>query len=385
MDLSFSSFFSCSLSITFFTILLYLIMKNDLILTKIGIISVYFFMMIIIVRGILPFDFHAIPLTTTYPSQILIPSLQKIVLISLFKNNVININLLSILIFFWVFIALCLLFIKGMGYYKFYQRVKRLPRLNNNNIENIFNKVFKVIFPYKRNTFVLKRIDSISTPAVFGLIHPIIFIPKITYTEEELYYIFLHELLHVKHKDFLVKVICDIISSMNWWNPILSKVLPSLLKQTQEMYVDYSISNPLKKEEKYLYLNCLRKTIVNSFSKKTNDSIYTLFDSASKKNLLQRIYLITHPEVKGKSKSAISISLLIFVLSLTFVFEAFNVPKYTEDKQKVFYMDIEDSYYIENGKSFDLYLNGEYVYTTPTIIEDFKDLPIYQTLPQKEN
>lgn len=165
----------------------------------------------------------------------------------------------------------------------------------------------------------------------------------------------------------------------------MSKVMPSLLKQIQEMYVDFSISNPLKKEEKYSYLNCLSKTILNSFSKNTNESIYTLYDSTSKKNLLQRIYFITHPQVKGSSKTAISIFLSLFVISLTFVVEAFNIPRYTKDTQKVFYMDTEDSYYIENGKNFDLYLNGEYVYTTPTIIQDFKKLPIYKISPNEED
>ena len=48
-------------------------------------------------------------------------------------------------------------------------------------------------------------------------------------------------------------------------------------------------------------------------------------------------------------------------------------------------MDTEDSYYIENGKNFDLYLNGEYVYTTPTIIQDFKKLPIYKISPNEED
>lgn len=360
-------------------------MQNNLIIRKIGIISMYFFMMIIIVRGILPFDFYAILLTKTFPSKTLIPTLQKIVSISLFNNNDINITLLFVLKFFWIFIALCLLLKKGLGYYKFYQRAKCLPELKDENIQIIFNKAFKVIFPNKKHTFSIKKIDTISTPAVFGLIHPIIFVPSIAYTKKEFYYIFLHEFLHVKHKDFLVQVICDIISSMNWWNPILSKVMPSLLKQIQEMYVDFSISNPLKKEEKYSYLNCLSKTILNSFSKNTNESIYTLYDSTSKKNLLQRIYFITHPQVKGSSKTAISIFLSLFVISLTFVVEAFNIPRYTKDTQKVFYMDTEDSYYIENGKNFDLYLNGEYVYTTPTIIQDFKKLPIYKISPNEED
>ena len=33
---------------------------------------------------------------------------------------------------------------------------------------------------------------------------------------------------------------------------------------------------------------------------------------------------------------------------------------------------------IKNGKRFDLYLDGRYVYTTNEIIDDFKNLPIYE-------
>ena len=60
-----------------------------------------------------------------------------------------------------------------------------------------------------------------------------------------------------------------------------------------------------------------------------------------------------------------------------FVFEAYNKPAYSESGQPVFYLNEENSYYIQRGDSYDLYLDGSYVYTTDTILSEFKDLPVY--------
>ena len=66
------------------------------------------------------------------------------------------------------------------------------------------------------------------------------------------------------------------------------------------------------------------------------------------------------------------------MLSFTFVFERSVRQEYDTCGDEVFYFVEGNSYYIKNGKRFDLYLDGRYVYTTNEIIDDFKNLPIYE-------
>ena len=53
---------------------------------------------------------------------------------------------------------------------------------------------------------------------------------------------------------------------------------------------------------------------------------------------------------------------------------------YDENGNEVFfYLDSsDDNYYIQNATQYDLYLNGRYVYTDDIIIDDFKELPVYE-------
>ena len=82
--------------------------------------------------------------------------------------------------------------------------------------------------------------EGISTPAAFGLFHPVILLPNIEFTETELYCVLLHELIHIKHRDWGIKVIMDFISCIHWWNVCVSILLDVYKRQlggfAYEMY-----------------------------------------------------------------------------------------------------------------------------------------------------
>ncbi|MCI9531145.1 MAG: hypothetical protein HFH38_05260 [Lachnospiraceae bacterium] len=59
----------------------------------------------------------------------------------------------------------------------------------------------------------------LETPGIFGLIHPKILMPPTSYTKDELYYIFKHEMLHYYHRDMLVMLFCQGLCIAYWWNP----------------------------------------------------------------------------------------------------------------------------------------------------------------------
>ena len=128
-------------------------------------------------------------------------------------------------------------------------------------------------------------------------------------------------------------------------------------------------------------MNCLKKSIPSSSPNKLHESAYAINNISSEEKLKQRILSITSAHSKKTSVLVIIISFLLFVTSFTFVFEAFNIPRYDENGNRVFTNVEGNSYFVQNGGSYDLYLNGEYVYTTDTIISNFKDLPVYPANP----
>jgi len=62
--------------------------------------------------------------------------------------------------------------------------------------------------------------DAISTPFVIGLIHPRIYLPSIL-GEKERQYILLHEQVHLKRKDHLIKIISYATLCLHWFNPLV--------------------------------------------------------------------------------------------------------------------------------------------------------------------
>jgi bla regulator protein BlaR1 len=65
---------------------------------------------------------------------------------------------------------------------------------------------------------------SVSTPAVHGLIKPVIILPlgmAEKLTEDQMRHVFLHELAHIKRRDLLVNWLAHVMRAVHWFNPVI--------------------------------------------------------------------------------------------------------------------------------------------------------------------
>lgn len=69
---------------------------------------------------------------------------------------------------------------------------------------------------YKKNVY---QSDKISSPFVFGLINPKIYIP-FGIAENEIDYVLSHEQYHIKRRDYIIKPIAFLILVLHWFNPL---------------------------------------------------------------------------------------------------------------------------------------------------------------------
>jgi len=68
-----------------------------------------------------------------------------------------------------------------------------------------------------KNIFEAK---NLKTPFVFGLINPRIYLPAgLDATERR--YILLHEQIHIRRKDYIIKILAFLILSIHWFNPLV--------------------------------------------------------------------------------------------------------------------------------------------------------------------
>ena len=102
-----------------------------------------------------------------------------------------------------------------------YQRCRRefktsLP------VQNDFVKEWLSDHPLRRK-MEIRSITGISTPLTYGIIHPVILMPKNTAWENEhqLQYMLFHEYVHIRRFDTVSKLIITATVCLHWFNPMV--------------------------------------------------------------------------------------------------------------------------------------------------------------------
>ena len=95
----------------------------------------------------------------------------------------------------------------------------------------------------------------LKSPMLSGIIHPKILIsPELinSLSEEELKYVFMHGLAHIKRMDLIINTICILIQSVYWFNPIIWYSIYKM-KQDCEISCDGTVLTVLSFEENKKY------------------------------------------------------------------------------------------------------------------------------------
>lgn len=378
MELSLPAFFSSSIAITILTMAVLIITRNIKLLSKCGIFTSYFCVILIIFRGILPFDFYTIKLTKSYYSFTILPKMQEFLQHELISAPVYTLTVESLFLGIWGIGIVFFVTKRILNYIFFYKYLKQLPILStNSSYYDVFKSLYKEMFP-RKCVCDLVYSDRISSPVVFSGRKPIIVLPKKDYNMAEFQFIIRHELSHLKHKDFYVKLLCDFICAIHWWNPVVSKYLLPITIQLQELITDFSVTKKATPNQTVIYLNCLKNTLLYTQAQKQKSS-YSFIGLHTKKSIYQRVYFLTH-RYKMFSPLSMVIASMLFIISFTFVFEPASNPDVTEEGYPAFWcMPPNSSYYIRNGDLYDLYLGNKFVDTFDFIYNEFKDLPIYDS------
>lgn len=111
-------------------------------------------------------------------------------------------------------------------------------------------------YHFKRQIQV-KQAQGIITPVTYGVINPIILLPKSLkeYKEEQLKLMIVHELTHIKHFDVLWKWLLLLAVSIHWFNPFV--------------WITYILAN------RDIELSC-DETVIRSLSKEISKSSYAM-------------------------------------------------------------------------------------------------------------
>lgn len=68
--------------------------------------------------------------------------------------------------------------------------------------------------------YEIKESPVVSQPYTVGLFRPVIYLPYFKLSDEELYFVLVHEIQHIKSHDNLKRLLFLIIQALFWWNPL---------------------------------------------------------------------------------------------------------------------------------------------------------------------
>ncbi len=157
-------------------------------------------------------------------------------------------------------IGMILYFIYGMLYYIYtIKTIKKGISLSETIWQRVLSEVQKELHINKKIS-LYGKID-VAQPCTIGILKQYILIPSLLVNqlnETEMKAILRHECMHMKRNDVLLKAAMQILSCLNWFNPLFA-ILRNSLYDWIEVGCDEELTEKFTKEEKKTYIKVLLK------------------------------------------------------------------------------------------------------------------------------
>lgn len=192
-----------------------------------------------------------------------------------------------------------IIWVVGMVIFLFYSIISYIKVINN----------LKTAILVKDNIF---ETDRNTTPFVCGFIKPKIFIP-VGMSENELSYILVHEQVHIKRLDYLIKPVAFLVLVVHWFNPLIWLSFAYMSKD-MEMSCDERVLKKLGNDIKGCYSNSLLSLSVKRSGLLTGSPL--AFGESNIKSRIKNIITYKKPTI------GIIVAAIIVTTSLIVAFTA---------------------------------------------------------------
>ena len=280
------------------------------------------------------------------------------------KENLITNEIGNIFIYIWITV-MCMFFI----YYVITSIIFKI-KIGKKEIKD--KKILEILEFTKKEMGVKTKVKLLEQnykkiPCIYGIFRPKILVTKeiLKKDDENLKFIFMHELAHLKKHDLILNKILILITTIHWFNPIIWYCFKQI-RQDMELKADEMVLNKIKKEEEKTYAKTLVKLL--PISEEEKQPIKLLCVTDEKKNMERRIKMIKLSDKFKEYKTLIGITTLLIVLCIgTFIFTKIKTQENQVEIQtnRVQYFETPNRIvYKEKGKdNYYVLKQGEPIYT----------------------
>ncbi|MFR1202867.1 MAG: M56 family metallopeptidase [Blautia sp.] len=275
-----------------------------------------------------------------------------------------------LLLCFWLVIAFIKFIILTMNYMCFWKKIKYAKAYDSEQIERVKEKVTRIIG--KEVRFYAILFSEMKAPVAVGVRrkkHVIILSDK--FSDDELFYILLHELTHLISGDLCIKFMGEILGCIFWWNPVY-RYLQKDMGQLLEIKCDLNVANKLDKKETKRYLSiilenfkrCNMRGKITTSNKigKISVGLFSENKGGGTKERFKTIYNCKMNIKKHRRNKLILVVLVFIVFQSSYLFipiPSYEAPIADIEEDGAEFLNPDKSYIIRrNGKYF-MQVNGE--------------------------
>lgn len=313
MILNIYTVFMSILCCDIFTILLYLIFTRTRFVVKFSVYPLLLLIILSITRLLLNVEF---PNTPILPSKTIYPAVMTFLESTPFANlsDVLSFQIYELLIFLWIAGTLYALLRLCFQEYRFHKYLSKEPCSTDKRLYSVLGQISNG----KSGKLRIVESSLISTPMIAGLFHPTIYLPKLSFSDTELYHVLSHEWTHYLHKDIWTKFLVRILCAIYWWNPVvylLKNSVDNILETKSDLY----LTKGMPEEGSIDYLQTLLSVTRKAYSKQQAipPVAIGLIPNKKKHQLEQRFHFVLEKKTSDRKLKAYAV-LLSLVMLLTF-------------------------------------------------------------------
>ncbi|MGG2115109.1 M56 family metallopeptidase [Bacillus bombysepticus] len=234
-------------------------------------------------------------------------------------------SLYKLALYVWLAGVIILAAITFLTNRRLYSYIKKQPDITDEQVTTVFNRCKQSM--KMKKAVSLRLAGKIASPTVFSFFRPKVLLSKKhmkVLNEQQLQYVFYHELAHIKRNDVAVNWIMYSLIILNWFNPILWYAY-FCMREDQELACDAYALTFIDKEEQIAYGHTII-TLLEHYSYQV-PSLANL--SRNKRTLKRRIIMIKKFQKKSYRLSLLGVIVIVAIASLSL----FNA-RATEGKEK---------------------------------------------------
>lgn len=207
--------------------------------------------------------------------------------------------------------------------------------------------------------YIVKVSPDVSVPHMAGLFHPVIYLPCLELTDEELRFILRHEIQHILSHDILKKFLFLAIEALFWWNPI-AHISMGEIDALLELQCDSKIAAGLDEAGVLDYMQAILSVIKQTCPAHGAGEAYSLAVGRDSPQLRQRFEVLLHRNHRRSKAVRILLNcvfLALFILSYMVIVQPYYPPPDVEIHNAFKFTEENSFILFENGQ-YNLYYNG---------------------------